>query len=68
MQQTNEQLLVRPQSPVLRALRAAAPQTLPVLAGYFVLGLGYGIYVQSARWSSYWPAFCWEHSRRCRPF
>ena len=25
MQQTNEQLLVRPQSPVLRALRAAAP-------------------------------------------
>ena len=46
MQQTNEQLLVRPQSPVLRALRAAAPQTLPVLAGYFVLGMGYGIYVQ----------------------
>ena len=43
MQQTNEQLLVRPQSPVLRALRAAAPQTLPVLAGYFVLGMGYGI-------------------------
>ena len=47
MQQTNEQLLVRPQSPVLRARRAAAPQTLPVLAGYFVLGMGYGIYVQS---------------------
>ena len=47
MQQTNEQLLVRPQSPVLRALRAAAPQPLPVLAGYFVLGMGYGIYVQS---------------------
>ena len=23
------------------------PQTIPVLAGYFVLGLGYGIYVQS---------------------
>ena len=47
MQQTNEQLLVRPQSPVLRALRAAAPQTLPVFAGYLVLGIGYGIYVQS---------------------
>ena len=31
----------------LRALRAAFPQTIPVLAGYFVLGLGYGIYVQS---------------------
>ena len=27
--------------------RAAAPQTIPVLAGYFVLGMGYGIYVQS---------------------
>ena len=71
--------------PCLRALRAAFPQTIPVLAGYFVLGLGYGIYVQSlglpvwmpmlmgtvvyaARWNSYWPAFCWEHSRRCRPF
>ena len=29
------------------ALCAAAPRTIPVLAGYFVLGLGYGIYVQS---------------------
>lgn len=28
-------------------LPAAAPQTLPVFAGYLVLGLGYGIYVQS---------------------
>ena len=35
------------QGAVLLALRAAAPQTIPVLAGYFVLGLGYGIYVQS---------------------
>ena len=35
------------QGAVLPALRAAAPQTIPVLAGYFVLGLGYGIYVQS---------------------
>lgn len=34
-------------SPVLSALRAAFPQTIPVLTGYFVLGLGYGIYVQS---------------------
>ena len=33
--------------PCLRALRAAFPQTIPVLGGYFVLGLGYGIYVQS---------------------
>ena len=34
-------------TPVWRAFRAAAPQTLPVFAGYLVLGLGYGIYVQS---------------------
>lgn len=34
-------------SVVLPALRAAAPKTLPVFAGYLVLGLGYGIYVQS---------------------
>ena len=31
----------------LSALGAAAPRTIPVLAGYFVLGLGYGIYVES---------------------
>ena len=42
-----EQAPARQQNPVWRALRAAAPQTIPVLAGYFVLGLGYGIYVQS---------------------
>lgn len=29
------------------ALRAAFPQTIPVLTGYFVLGMGYGVYVQS---------------------
>ena len=32
---------------VWQAFRAAAPQTLPVFAGYLVLGMGYGIYVQS---------------------
>ncbi len=31
----------------LAALRAAAPCTLPVLAGYVVLGLAYGIYLRS---------------------
>ncbi|MGN0661808.1 MAG: AzlC family ABC transporter permease [Faecalibacterium sp.] len=35
------------QGTALRALRAAAPRTVPVLTGYFVLGLGYGIYAQS---------------------
>ena len=45
MQKQNEIKLNR--APVWRAFRAAAPQTLPVFAGYLVLGLGYGIYVQS---------------------
>jgi 4-azaleucine resistance transporter AzlC len=45
MQEQNEIKLNR--APVWRAFRAAAPQTLPVFAGYLVLGLGYGIYVQS---------------------
>ena len=47
MQQT-EQAISRPaQSGALAALKAAFPCTIPVLTGYFVLGLGYGIYVQS---------------------
>lgn len=45
MQEQNETNLNR--APAWRAFRAAAPQTLPVFAGYWVLGLGYGIYVQS---------------------
>ena len=45
MQEQNEIKLNR--APVWRAFRAATPQTLPVFAGYLVLGLGYGIYVQS---------------------
>ena len=47
MEHVTEQQLTRRQSTVWRALRAAAPQTIPVLEGYFVLGMGYGIYVQS---------------------
>ena len=45
MREENKTNLSR--APVWRAFRAAAPQTLPVFAGYLVLGLGYGIYVQS---------------------
>ena len=47
MEHVTEHQMTRRQSTVWRALRAAAPQTIPVLAGYFVLGMGYGIYVQS---------------------
>ena len=37
----------RTEGTVWKAFRAAAPQTVPVFAGYLVLGFGYGIYVQS---------------------
>ena len=47
MQDTETIKLQKRDGTVLSALRAAAPQTIPVLAGYFVLGMGYGIYVQS---------------------
>lgn len=49
MHRTNESVstAVANRSTCLNALRAAFPQTIPVLTGYFVLGLGYGIYVQS---------------------
>ena len=50
MQQTNQNILTPSRDSsgaVLAALKAAFPQTIPVLTGYFVLGLGYGIYVQS---------------------
>ena len=33
---------------VWRALRAAAPQTVPVFAGYLVLGMGYGLHPGAA--------------------
>lgn len=32
----------------LKALKAAFPHTLPILAGFFVLGMGYGIYLSSS--------------------
>ena len=47
MQDTETIKLQKRDGTVLPALRAAAPQTIPVLAGYFVLGMGYGISVQS---------------------
>ena len=53
MQQTNQTILTPSRDSsgaVLAALKAAFPQTIPVLTGYFVLGLGYGIY--AAVWKS----------------
>ena len=43
----DSEIASQPTGTVLRALKAAAPQTVPVFAGYLVLGIGYGIYVQS---------------------
>ena len=37
---------------VWRALRAAAPQTVPVFAGYLVLGMGYGLVEREQKESS----------------
>ena len=43
----DSEIASQPTGTVLRALKTAAPQTVPVFAGYLVLGIGYGIYVQS---------------------
>lgn len=37
------------------AFRAAFPLTLPVLAGYFFLGMSYGLYMHSLGFSWLWP-------------
>lgn len=37
-----------------RALRAAFPRTIPVMAGYLVLGAGYGLLLQSRGYSFLW--------------
>lgn len=44
------------QGRVLRALRAAWPATLPVMAGYLFLGLAYGVYMHAAGFAWYYPA------------
>lgn len=37
-----------------RALRAAFPQTIPVLTGYLVLGIAYGVLMQSKGFGALW--------------
>lgn len=37
-----------------QALRAAFPRTVPVMAGYLVLGFGYGLFLQSRGYSWLW--------------
>ncbi len=40
---------------VLSALKAAFPHTLPILAGFIVLGMGYGIYLRSSGLPLWYP-------------
>lgn len=40
---------------ILPALKAAFPCTLPILAGFFVLGMGYGIYMRSSGLPVWYP-------------
>ena len=39
----------------LPALKAAFPHTLPILAGFVVLGMGYGIYLRSSGLPLWYP-------------
>lgn len=39
----------------LAALKAAFPNTLPILAGFIVLGMGYGIYLRSSGLPMWYP-------------
>lgn len=40
---------------VIEALKAAFPNTLPILAGFIVLGMGYGIYLRSSSLPIWYP-------------
>ena len=45
----------RPQRPALRALGAAFPHTLPILAGFAFLGFAYGLYMSALGFSFLYP-------------
>ena len=45
---------MKPVSPHLRALRAAFPHTVPVLTGYLVLGIAYGLLMQTKGYGPLW--------------
>ena len=42
---------------VIRALRTAFPHTLPILAGFTVLGMSYGVYARASGFS-FWVPVC----------
>ena len=45
----------KPQHPALRALSAAFPHTLPILAGFAFLGFAYGLYMSALGFSFLYP-------------
>lgn len=42
-------------SEILKALKAAFPHTIPVLTGYSLLGMAYGVYMNSRGFSFLYP-------------
>ena len=44
-----------PSTRAFRALRAAFPYTLPVFAGYWFLGMAYGVFAHAAGFSAWYP-------------
>ena len=42
------------QHPVYQAIRAAFPHTIPVLTGYLVLGVAYGVLMQTKGYGTPW--------------
>ena len=44
-------------TPVTRAFTAAFPYTLPIFAGFWFVGLGYGLYMTISGFSFWYPFF-----------
>lgn len=40
-----------------KALKAAFPQTIPVMTGFLFLGLTYGVYMKASEFSAWYPFF-----------
>ena len=52
---TGQQLKIERRREILRAFRAAFPHTLPIFAGFWFLGLTYGIYMNVSGFSFIYP-------------
>lgn len=54
---TDEQIKLSQKQNILRAFRAAFPHTIPIFAGFWFLGLTYGIYMNVSGFSFLYPMF-----------